>query len=90
MYGLSHFIWVKGTSVISLLGQVIYLYYEIHPDTQIAKITVEIPPPTNPSTVLFGDSLMSLVLPKSFPKTNAIISLIITEPLVMTTQKNPL
>lgn len=62
----------------------------MYPEIQIANTHVLSPPPTNPSTVLFGDNLISGVLPIVFPKTNAMISLIITEPLVMTIQKYPL
>lgn len=48
---------------------------------------VDIPPPTKPSTVLLGESLINFVLPKVFPKTNPIISLTITDPLVNNSQK---
>jgi hypothetical protein len=53
-------------------------------------MTVDIPPPINPSTVLLGLSLINFVLPIVFPNTYAITSLTITDPLVIKSQKNPL
>jgi hypothetical protein len=43
------------------------------------RINVEMNPPINPSNVLFGDSEISWVLPKSFPKTYANMSLVTTK-----------
>jgi hypothetical protein len=43
------------------------------------KMTVRIQAPTKPSTVFFGDSLISCVLPKVIPQTYAKMSLQMTK-----------
>ena len=47
-------------------------------------------PPTNPSTVFFGDNADSCVFPNNLPKIYALISLQITRPQGRINQTNPL
>ena len=58
--------------------------------TKAEKSSVEMPPPTNPSQVFLGESLMRRVRPKKNPKIYAKISFEITHIDGIMNQKRPL